>query len=113
MWKGLCVPIKVFSDGGRGGKPFLCVSISLPLLVGSFHALLWGHTWSFHKPGFQFKEATDRREQGTETDLWAEAESGTMDLPLEGSQGPKGSGASHRPERSGSTWNLCTEDYVP
>lgn len=80
------------------GKLSLCVNISLLLL---FPASLWGHAWSFHKPDFQFKEAPDQRSGvgGTETGLWAEVESGKMNFPLEGSQGPRVSGTSHQPEK--------------
>ena len=49
----------------------------------------------------------------SEIDLWAEVKSVPVYFPLEDSQGPKASRASHEPERSCIIWNFCAQVNVP
>lgn len=92
-------PSKCFLLETEEGKLSLCVNMSLLLLMGHFLLPFGATPGVFHKSDFQFKEAPGWRSGRTETDLWAEVESGKMNFPLEGSQGPRVSWTSHQPEK--------------
>ena len=92
---GLCIPIKVPSAGGRGRKAVsLCDHLSV-VAYGIISRSPMGPHLEFSQVWLLIQRCSRSKVGSTETDLRAEVESDTMNFPLEGSQGPKASGASH------------------